>query len=344
MRRRKLLAAGCACCVSALSGCSTGEAPTEAARRHPFAEATVAVRVREESRTDHDVGANARESLAYWAEHADRYAGFEVDFEVVPSDPDLTIAYVDSPDPWCRNVEGFSEHVLGCAPVLGPDRRVPEALTAYVVAGARPYGQVRTTTKHEIGHVLGLRHEDEPRTIMSNRPEDRIPMYEVRIDIWEAVLTAGERSGDGGRLYGHGVETWNEGRYDAAEAALDAAAGEFTAAAESLEGARERTTALEELTEDDTVALADLRGHLDRLGARAAAVIGFAGRLAEAAAAAARGDRETAGERVAEANEHVRAYNAVEPVELRDVAVALGLVRGFDRGEAVVDVDGEPVE
>ncbi len=340
MRRRDLIVAGCAGCATAFAGCSSDAVPVGANDpRHPFADATVRVRIVNDSDTDHDVEANARESLDYWAEHASEFTGFDVDFEVVREDPQLTIAYVDSPDPHCRDVEGFSERVLGCAPVLRPGRRVPEDLTAYVVAGARPYGKVRTTTKHEIGHVLGLYHDDEPRHVMSNRPEDRIPQFQLRIDIWETVLAATERSAAAGGFYDLGVDNWRQGRYEAAEASFGAAAEDFAAARELVGGARGRTDEFEGHPEVETVDLDDLRGHLDRLRSRMAAAEGFAGRMAAASAAAADGDREAERDRLGEANEHIREYNAIGPVELREVAIALGLVRGFDRDEPVVEVD-----
>lgn len=341
MRRRAFLAGGCLGTATVLAGCPTAGVPGLGEPRHPFAGRTVAVRVTNQSDTDHDVEANARESMAFWADNAPVYAGFEVDFELVRSgdDPNLTVAYVDSPDPHCRGVEGFSERVLGCAPVLAPDKRVPEDLTAWVVAAARPYGKIRTTTKHEIGHVLGLYHDDEPRGIMSNRPEDRIPMYATRIEIWETVLAASERSGDGSRLHGLGVTSWRDADYEAAEPAFAAAADEFAAARGLVDTATERTAEFEGHDLDETLALADLRGHLAKLRSRAVAAEGYAAGMAGASTAAAAGDNELANERVAEANRHVREYNDIDPVELRDVAIALGLVRGFDREEKVVELD-----
>ena len=340
MHRRELLCT-CVGCASMLAGCTAGDAPSldsSDERRHPFADRTVTVRIDNRSETDHDVGTNAREALAYWDEHAQTYAGFDVWFEVVDTDPDLTIAYVDTPDP-CRDVEGFSELVLGCAPLITPRHRVPDELTAYVVAAARPFGKIRITTKHEIGHVLGLYHDDDPREIMSNRPEDRIPLYATRIDIWEGVIEAHARSNDGTRLFSLGVDTWTAGQYEAAEAAFRAGNEEFQSAAGLVEAAFERTAEFDGHPRVETVALEDLRAHLGRLEDRIRSAEGFTGRMADASVSMARGDRQRATEQQAQANDHVRAFNEVGPVELRDVAVALGLVRGFDRDEPVVDVD-----
>lgn len=336
MKRRNFLT-GCAGCAAALAGCA-GAGVDDGSGRHPFAGETVRVRVDDRSDADHDLETNAREALDYWAEHADQYAGFAVDFEVVDDDAALSIAYVDSPEP-CRNVENFNENVLGCAPLVTPGRRLSGELTAYIVAASRPIGKIRITTKHEIGHVLGLYHDAEPREIMSNRPEDRIPLYATRIEIWEAVLASDGRSNDGTRLFELGVESWNDGRYGAAEAAFDAANGEFLAAGGLVATALERTAEFVDHPRVETVALGDLRAHLARLDGRMAEAEGFTRRMASASAAAAAGNDEAATEHLSAANGHIRAFNDIGAVELRSVAVALGLVRGFDRDEPVVDID-----
>ena len=345
MKRRDVLCA-CAGCTSLLAGCTAADVPSPDSvddPRHPFADRTVTVRIDNRSDTDHDIETNARESLDYWGDHAETYAGFDVGFDVVDNDPDLTIAYVDTPDP-CRNVQGFSELVLGCAPILTPRHRVPEEVTAYVVAAARPFGKIRITTKHEIGHVLGLYHDDEPREIMSNRPEDRIPLYATRIDIWEGVIEANARSNDGTRLFSLGVDTWNERRYDAAEAAFRAGNEEFQSAAALVAAVFDRTAEFDGHPRVETVALADLRGHLGRLHDRIRAAEGFTRHMTEASAAVAASDRQRGNEELAAANDYVREFDETGRVELRDVAVALGLVRGFDRDEPVVDVDGDEIE
>ncbi len=342
MKRRELLCA-CAGCTPLLAGCATGRGPAETEPRHPFADETVSVRIDNRSETDHDVERNAREALEYWEEHAEQYVDFGIEFEVVEDDPRMTIAYTDTPEP-CRNVEGYSERVLGCAPLITPGRRVPDGLTAHVVAANRPFGKIRITTKHEIGHVLGLYHDAEPREIMSNRPEDRIPLYETRIGIWERVLVAQERSNDGTRLFDLGVESWNGGRYEAAESTFGAANDEFAGARELVRTAIEETAAFVDHPRVETVALENLRAGLDRLDDRTAAAERFTAAMVDASSAADVGDGDRANERLSVANEDLRTFNDIGAVELRTIAVALGLVRGFDREEPVVDVDEGALE
>jgi len=89
------------------------------------------------------------------------------------------------------------------------------------------------------------------------------------------------------------------------------------------------------------VDLPGLRGHLDRLGERMASGVEFAWLMAEATQFRADGDIESANDRIRSANAAIAEFNEPLRPEPRDVAVALGLVRGFDREDEPVTVDGE---
>ncbi len=162
MRRRHFCTATGAGCLCALAGCTALDHPT--ATEHPFAGSTACVRIENRGETDRDVEANAREALEFSSAEHSQYLEFSIDFSVVEDTPDIVIAYVDTPES-CSDVENYSERVLGCAPLIRPGNRISRPATAYVVAADRPYGSVRTTTKHELGHILGLDHDDEPRVV-----------------------------------------------------------------------------------------------------------------------------------------------------------------------------------
>lgn len=336
MRRREFVF-GCGASIPLFaSGCLQ----TSDDERHPFADRTVTVRVDNESVSDHDVDANARRALEYWAEHGNTYTGFDVDFEVVTGNsPDMRIVYADTPA-GCEAVEGFSESVLGCAPILTPQTRVPEPVVARVVAAGRPFGKVAITAKHEVGHVLGLGHEDDPREIMSSRPEDRIPLYDVRIDIWESVLDGQRRSNDATERFTTGLEEWNAEQYDPAEQTFQDANEYYTTALGHFQHARSRTDEFEGHPRVETVRLETVRSLLDRLVSRAELAVSFSETMAEAAVAAAEGDVDTANTLRDEASGMFPEYNDLGGMELRDIAIALGIVRGFDRDDAVDDIEG----
>ena len=337
MRRRQFVSAATGVLATGLAGC----AMPGAGSRHVFAGGTTTVRIVSASDTDHDLERNARESLDYWEEHSMEYVDFAVEFAVVDDEsPDISIEYVDEPSR-CAAVENYSDRVLGCAPIIRPGRRFRGTATAIVVAGARPFGKIKITTKHELGHILGLGHDDEPQEIMSNRPERRIPMYELRIDIWETVLDAHERTRIGSQFFGHGVDTWNDRDYEAAEAAFEEANETYTEIRADLAAARERA---EEFAGDprvETVDLDGVRSKLDTLVRRMELAEAFSGGMRDAARAVTANDRSTAATRLAEANEGIREFSELASPELRDVAIALGLVRGFDRDEAVIEVEDD---
>lgn len=309
--------------------------------RHPFAGQTVTVRVDERSDTDHDLQANARQALAFWEEHAVTYAGFDIAFDLVEEEPDLVIAYADDPA-GCESVPGASERVLGCAPILGPGIRVPQPVVARVVAGGRPFGKVQVTTEHELGHVLGLGHDDEPRRVMSNRPEDRIPLYDLRVDIWEQTLAGVELTTEAGVLYRHAVESWNDQRHEAAGPTFATASDDFADATATFDRARSAVAGFEGHPRVETVDIEGVRAALSTLADRARLMGAVADAMHEASEAAAAAEDTTAGARLDEARADLDAVRNIGPVQTRDVAVALGLVRGFDRTDPAIDPGAEP--
>lgn len=334
MRRRRFLEVSATGVAATLAGCTAVSPPRNDA--HPFADSTVTVRVDIDTESDHDLDRNAREAMDFWEEHSTEYVGFGIEFERTENDPDLVIAYADD-DRGCEGVESSSAQVLGCAPLLGPGSRPRRPVIARVVAADRPYGKIRITTKHEIGHVLGLGHDDEPRHIMSNRPEDRIPLYEERIEIWELVLESQTHANDSTGRFNAGLERWETREYsDAADRFREATEG-YDDAHDGFTTARERVEIFDGHPRVETVALEALRTHLDALVEKTGLASGFAGDMTEAADLAAQGETDAANALLDEANEQIRAFNAVQSPQIRDVAVALGLVRGFDRDEEIVE-------
>jgi hypothetical protein len=337
-RRRFLVAVGC---TATLAGCSEAEETLsdDDSDQHPLADGTQTVSVENHSDTDHDVEQNAREALAFWEENSRTYVGFDVAFTLAAEDPDLVIQYADSSE-GCEGVEGYSERVMGCAPLIETDHRIDRPVTARVVAGARPFGEIRTTTKHEIGHMLGLGHADEPRQVMSNRPEDRIPLYDVRVEIWETVNAAQEKGQEARTRFGEGSTAWDQEQYAEAETSFERANTAYAEMHALLTDAHDRTTVFEGHEGIETIDLPGIRGYLDRLRKQASIAQTLTEEMATASRAAGNGNVEEANESLESANDHITEFNNVESPQMRDIAVALGLVRGLDRDDDVVEFDG----
>lgn len=334
MRRRAVLAGAAG--LTATAGCLS---IPDSNGSHPLAGQTVTIRVDEDTDTPHDLRAVTREALDFWETDSETYTGFTVGFELVEGDePDLVVAYADDPR-GCSDVEGYSERVLGCAPVLLSDTTVPEPVVARVVAGTRPAGQVLTTTKHEVGHVLGLTHDDDPREVMSSRPEDRIPLYDRRAQIRDTVVSGAEGTNEASSSYAQAIGLWNNGDYESAVPVFEETRGAYADATAQFETARDAADEFEGEQAAETVDLERVKTLLSGLVERVNLLAMAASAMADAADAAAAGDSETANARRATANDHIDTFREGGPIRVGDVALALGLVRGIDREDPVVGLD-----
>lgn len=344
MHRREFLF-GTACACGCLAGCAELAVPEPGGdedQRHPFADASLTVGVRSRSETDHDLRANARDALAYWEAHSQEFVGFGVDFELVDSEePDIVIEYADDPGD-CQDVPGYSEFVLGCAPLIRPGNRAPQPARAIVVAGDRPFGKIHITTKHELGHILGLGHQDEPLDIMSDRPADRIPLYDLRIEIWESVLDGQDFAASAADAFREGNRAWDGEDYGSAAARFDRARARFADARGQFEQIFEAVDTFEGHPRVETVDREALQSLGTALVERMEHGISFSESMAEASRAAADGAIQEANEHLERASADIDAFNESPTVEVREVAVALGLVRGFDREDPLVDEGESP--
>lgn len=329
MRRRQLLGVLGAGATAAIAGCSLSDVRSTSEPSHPLS-GTTTVRVDDVSDADTDTTAIAQRALRYWEEQSEDLLDFSVSFELVEDDPDVIVAFADE-STGCEEVDAHPDEVLGCAPLLEADHAFDPPVVARVVVGERPSGLIEITAKHELGHLLGRGHEDAPAAIMSNDPTERIPLYGTRTEIQELIRAALAAENDAMVRYNEGVAAWNDERYETAVEGFAAAEAEFERTADQVAEAREHAAELE--TAADTTMLDRLADQLSRLDRRAELGRTFTATMREAAAAAGDGDRTEAQRLADDAEETLATFDDVDRPSLREVAISLGLIQEFDRGD-----------
>lgn len=140
---------------------------------NPYHAETLVVGVENPDMNQHsgDVITNA---LEYWESEntSDQYAGYPIDYDFRPNadDPDVVVR-------WVEDIEECGYHdttvAVGCAPIVTETSTLPEPATIRVETG-RPEKETVETLKHEVGHTLGLDHDDEPQEIMSIENESNL--------------------------------------------------------------------------------------------------------------------------------------------------------------------------
>lgn len=130
---------------------------------NPYREETLVVSMTG-SNADFNQTEVAQDSLNYWSENSAQYAGYPIDYDLNPnaSDPNVEIVWVDSLD----SCDEYSDpEIAGCADLV-QGGLAPSTVTVRIETG-HDRSVTEEVLKHELGHTLGLTHDDEPADIMS---------------------------------------------------------------------------------------------------------------------------------------------------------------------------------
>ncbi|MFC4358358.1 matrixin [Halobium salinum] len=150
------------------SSTDTAEASTAAppdpapARDNPWGTEPVVVAVENRGSETRNYVPQVEAATAYWEEHARRYAGFDVEYVVRPDapNPDLVVRFVDEV-PSCGEVTDAA----GCAPFIQRAGQVDRPERVLVRTGLSA-SSTTLVLQHELGHTLGLGHDDAPTDVM----------------------------------------------------------------------------------------------------------------------------------------------------------------------------------
>jgi len=137
---------------------------------NPWGKETIQVAVDGDTADEVDAEAVVTDAIIYWNGEGQQYTTYPVRFELVEyaADADIIVRYEDTIET-CGTTS--NELVLGCAPRLSPNVTASDVTTVKIETGYTR-ATMFNTTKHELGHVVGLEHGDEPMPLMAEHGAD----------------------------------------------------------------------------------------------------------------------------------------------------------------------------
>lgn len=198
-----------ACVAAGLGGCTSLESlPGTGPDGHPFADRTVRIQIQTVQQDFDRLARLVTEAATFWNNNQESLSyTTTLTYDADTDDPDVLVTEV--PDIDSCGVHG-GDDITGCAPVLKPGAH--DRLPATLELTPQPPGDdwhYQRVIEHELGHLLGLDHEDEPVEVMHVDWEERYPQHDQR----EHIFTLRKERSD---LYNQAFDRTSAG-FDAAE-------------------------------------------------------------------------------------------------------------------------------
>jgi len=156
--------------------------PTPLPPQNPWRKETVTVGVNDSATADRSYSTWVFEAIKYWNSDGKSYATYPVELRFDPDaeNPDIEIRFIPE-IPECGLIDGGT--TIGCAPTLNTDS-TPADPEIVEVRSDMVAESTRKTVIHELGHVLGIEHNQPPYTYMNEITD---PTYYNKTDATDRV-------------------------------------------------------------------------------------------------------------------------------------------------------------
>lgn len=145
---------------------------TTAPPHNPWHADPVVVAINRSTPTDRDFRSMTSAAIDYWNENAAEYSRFEAAFTLdsAATAPDIEVRFVEA-IPRCAGYD--PGHTLGCAPFYTEPGQA-DGTTVIEIRGDLTENSTIHTIKHELGHALGINHNESPMPLMAPINRDAV--------------------------------------------------------------------------------------------------------------------------------------------------------------------------